>query len=139
MDPESKKRQHDIEVTEDFIIANIKVLPEELLLQMVSFLPKENIYSLCQTDRDFSAFCAKFNLTAASDAIKEIQSLAPYAEVLDTPQKQLAAIKAWQETVYTLVIDDYTWRTGLTNEEMDDTPFPKRLLRIQNVNLGFMS
>jgi len=95
-----KRSREEIENTIDVIKANIKVLPYEIILHMISFLEERDVQNLCQTDVDFSQFCRKFNLTIAHKAMMQFRQECPYGEWLATPQAQLDALHRGQNTVY---------------------------------------
>lgn len=100
-----KRSREEIDETIAQIYAKFDVLPKDVLLYMISYLPIADRLQLCQTDAKFARFCKQHSLTGADIALTELQQLTPESEVLDTPQKQLDLVRRGFNTVYTVIFN----------------------------------
>lgn len=94
-----KRSRQEIEETIEILSNRIGELPDETILGLAAYLPNEDLLRFCQTDSRFSEFCRRFDLVNKR-AIQEIAKITPIPVVLDTPLKQLDAIRRGQRTFY---------------------------------------
>jgi hypothetical protein len=100
-----KRSREEMDETIAEITAKFDVLPKDILLYLISYLPAEDRWRLCQTDTRFSQFCRQHSLTGSDAALVELQQLTPESEILDTPQKQLSLVRRGFNTVYTVIFN----------------------------------
>lgn len=131
-----KRTREEINEAIQILVNRLGDLPDETILNLTGFLPTPDLLHLCQTDTRFAQFCQRFDLVTQR-SFEELGRVSPVAVLLDTPVKQLDAIRRGQRTLYMVhllyipehwnghpvynshIEQDYEYVTGIHHISMD--------------------